>query len=374
MDSDSNRPKVRILIDPVELREISGGNNLLQSGFWGAHKERFGWTAHGFHARTEEVPAVLFDLLVLTRPLVAGKLIAYVPHGPEVLPGNAFTSRPRFLESLADAIGRSTGRGVLFIRYDLPAPVFVGESAPEKAAFGPALAGTVEGGRRSRLRAASVDVQPPSTVIVDVDRDDDVILAQMKSKTRYNVRLAAKKGVEVVRLDADGLPSWYELYRKTAERDRIAIHSMEYYEALFELAISFPGTVPDVRLYMARHEGDDLAGIITAFHGGRATYLYGASSNQKRNLMPAYLLQWTAMRAARDAGCTEYDLFGIPPEKDQNHAMAGLYQFKTGFGGRIVHRPGCWDIPVRPVLYRAYRAAESVRSYYFHTIRKRTGR
>jgi lipid II:glycine glycyltransferase (peptidoglycan interpeptide bridge formation enzyme) len=182
----------------------------------------------------------------------------------------------------------------------------------------------------------------------------------MKNKWRYNIGLAGKKGVAVRRAGPEELPSFYALYRETARRDGIAIHGSGYYEVLFE-----EGTKPeygvDIRLYLASHEGEDIAGIITLFRKDEAVYLYGASANHKRNLMAPYALQWQAMRDAKAAGCVFYDLYGIPPDEDPSHPMAGLYRFKTGFGGMIVHRPGCWDYAYKPAVTALYRAAEAAR-------------
>jgi lipid II:glycine glycyltransferase (peptidoglycan interpeptide bridge formation enzyme) len=172
---------------------------------------------------------------------------------------------------------------------------------------------------------------------------------------------------------AADLPAWYELYRETAQRDRITLHDFDYYRRQFDLAQEGAGgsAGPVLKLLLARHEGDLLAGIIVAIHGLGATYLYGASSDAKRNLMPAYALQWEAIRLSRRLGCRTYDLFGIPPSPDPGHPMHGLYRFKTGFGGRLVHRPGCWDFPYRRAGYAAYALAERVRSWYYHRFRKR---
>jgi len=125
---------------------------------------------------------------------------------------------------------------------------------------------------------------------------------------------------------------------------------------------------------VARHEGRALAAIITVFHGTEAIYLYGASSDEGRNLMPAYALQWEAIRAARDAGCRSYDLYGIPPSDDPGHPMAGLYRFKTGFGGEVRHYAGAWDYVYRPVAYRAFRLAERGRLFWHKVVRKKVGR
>ena len=154
--------------------------------------------------------------------------------------------------------------------------------------------------------------------------------------------------------------AFYELLKETAARDGISIHNFNYYASLFESGW-YSGEKPNIRLYLAEHDGDLLAGIITLFRGREAVYLYGASSDKKRNLMSTYALQLNAMEDAKANGCLEYDLFGIPPSEDPSHPMAGLYRFKTGFGGKIIHRPGSWDYPSRPILYRLFRAAEALR-------------
>jgi lipid II:glycine glycyltransferase (peptidoglycan interpeptide bridge formation enzyme) len=210
--------------------------------------------------------------------------------------------------------------------------------------------------------------------------DDDAMLAAMHKKTRYNIRLAAKRGVTVERVTGEemleALPRWYRLYRETAARDRISIHSEQYYHTVLSTSVEMIQNgerAPRCALYFARHEDDLLAGIVVASWEGMSTYLYGAGADHKRNLMPSYLIQWETMRTARDAGDRAYDLFGIPPGADPDHPMHGLYRFKTGFGGEIVHRPGCWDIDVARGWGRAFRTAERARAWYHHDFRKRVG-
>ncbi|OHD20511.1 MAG: hypothetical protein A2064_13985, partial [Spirochaetes bacterium GWB1_66_5] len=253
--------------------------------------------------------------------------------------------------------------GCLFLRFDLPWVL-----RPEGLGADPTA-----GLRAAGLRKAPMDVQPPDTVVLDLGYEEESLLAAMKAKTRYNIGLAAKKGVRVEEGGAADLPAWYELYRQTARRDRITLHDYEYYRRQFELAQAGgapAGGGPELKLLLARHEGDLLAGILLAVHGRAATYLYGASSDAKRNLMPAYALQWEAIRIARRQGCLTYDLFGIPPSQDPAHPMHGLYRFKTGFGGRLVSRPGCWDFPYRRAAYAAYAVAERARAWYYRRFRK----
>lgn len=324
---------------------------MLQSGFWGFFKQKHGWNAAPFEIDAGP-PAQ--GLLVLTRKLARVFSIAYVPFGPACDPG---AGRGEHLSRLAAAVRPSLPRGTLFLRYDLPWPR--GGETPESPRGLP------------RVRKSASDVQPASTVIVDIDRPLDAVMESMKPKTRYNARLAEKKGVTVTEGSVDDVSRWYSIYQETARRDRIAIHSLDYYRGLLQSARDYPGTSPDVRLLLAWHDGELLAGNIVAFWKTRAVYLYGASSGSKRNLMPTYALQWEAIRRAHAAGCRSYDLYGVPPRPDPGHPMFGLYQFKTGFSDTVLDRWGTWDVSFRPVLCALYRAAETVRMLYYRRVKKR---
>jgi lipid II:glycine glycyltransferase (peptidoglycan interpeptide bridge formation enzyme) len=335
----------------------------LQSAFWGRFKARFGWKPHAFLVGWPSGAAV--PLLVLTRPLVRGITFAYVPWGPELPPGFSAEDggRTLALTELARALRQHLPRSTAFIRFD---PPWYSADLPHASAFSPApLVG------RPFSRAAA-DIQPPDTVLIDLTQSEEELFSTMKEKCRYNVRLSAKKGVIVRQAGEEALDVFYRLFEETAERDGIAIHHRDYYAALFALAAERENAAPDgagnsesggveLRLYIAAHGGEDLAAIITLFRGEEAVYLYGASSNSKRNLMATYLLQWTAIKDAKAFGCKRYDLFGIPPGDDPSHPMAGLYRFKTGFGGSVIHRSGSWDFAYRPAIKTVFAMAEGLR-------------
>ena len=346
----------------VQLLDLDESRELLQSGFWGAFRQRHGWRARAFRCRYRERD---FSLLVLLRRLAPGIQLAYAPHGPQLIEPPA--DRERFLLDLAAAL-RPYLRPCLFLRFDLP------WTQPGLGNLPPRLHDS------RRLYKAVMDIQPSSTVILDLEPDEDDLLAAMKSKTRYNIRLCAKKNVQIEVLPSNSVPAerleralseWYRLYRETARRDRITLHRDSYYRTLFSLAAGYGPSAPELYLLNARHEGQLLAGIIVAVKGEGAWYLYGASSEQKRNLMPSYGLQWRAIQLARQRGCRSYDLFGIPPDSDPRHPMHGLFRFKTGFGGQVLNRPGCYDLCFRVLPYRLYRLAERLRNAYFRRWRKR---
>ncbi len=330
---------------PVSAGSLPAGSTLLQTELWARLKSEFGWEAHRFRVRGvagEDRP-----LLLLTRRMRAGFALGYLPHPLADQPLDTVAALPM---RLASALPDRLPTGLTLLRTD-----FAHEAEASDL--------TAQG-----LRRAPGDVQPASTVVVDLHRGPDDLLSGMKSKTRYNIRLAEKRGVTVREVDGTFLPRWYELYRETAERDRIVLHSREYYQRLFDLAQEAPEV--RLRLLIAEHEGDLLAGIVVSQVGTFATYLYGASSNVKRNLMASYAVQWEAMRRVREDGCRTYDLFGIPPTDDPAHPMAGLYRFKTGFGGRVVHRAGCWDARVQPLRAALFCAAERARTFYFKRVRR----
>jgi len=151
---------------------------------------------------------------------------------------------------------------------------------------------------------------------------------------------------------------WQKLYSATARRNGIVPHERRFFQALSQ------GDNSDtkVRLLIAERDERPLAAMFLSMSADRATYLYGASSGEERNLMAPYALQWAAMGLARREGCASYDLFGVAPRPDPDHPMYGLFVFKSGFGGSMLHRQGSWDYPYDEKAYEMYLARESMSS------------
>ena len=310
----------------------------LQSNLWTLFKGAFGQEPYSFHFEGKLVN-------VLLRRVFKVFSLAYIPYAP--------IEQAR-IEEVSKYLKTLLPKNCLFIRWDLPWYVKEeGEWADAPKYF----------------RKAPEDIQPPSSVILNISRPLEDILKGMKDRARRNIKVADKKGVVVTCHGAEKLSTWYKLNKETSERDRIASRPKAYYEKLFELAKNQKRL--DVRLYMASVDGDEIAGIITLFDGVEATYLYGASASRKRDTQPNYALQWRAIQDAKAAGCLEYDFYGISPTDDPKHPMSGLYQFKTGWGGAIIHRPGCWDYPCHPLLYRIACIAEAIRRWYFKSFKKK---
>ncbi len=312
--------------------------HLLQLCQWGALKARFGWQA--VRLALEQDGELRAGAQVLFRRLPLGRTLAYVPKGPvmDFDDGTAATQLWAALHQLA----RSRRAILLKVEPELP--------------DAPPLAARFQGWG---FRPSPQTIQPRRTIWVDLTAGEDTILAGMKSKTRYNVRLAARKGVLVRQGTPDDFDAFYALMQETGGRDGFAVHSREYYQTAYQLFV--PAGL--ARLFLAFYR-DELLGALMAFAcGDKAWYFYGASSNRHRNRMPNYRLQWEAMRWAKAQGCTTYDLWGIPDEDKatmeakftkRRDGLWGVYRFKRGFGGCGHRYLGAFDYIYSPLWYRLY--------------------
>ena len=336
--------------------------HILQTSGWAALKARFGWEAERV-TLVDGAGTVQAGAEVLFRR-VAGLTIAYVPRGPLTDWDNAILTRQLLIEIEA----RSRVRGAAVLKLE-----------PELFDTPPNRQRMLELG----FRPSAQTVQPPSTILFNLTGGADELLLRMKSKWRYNVRLAERKEVTVRALGADELASFNELMSVTGERDGFDVHGADYYAAAYELLVKQHGV-----FLLAEHEGQPLASIAVFAVGNMAWYLWGASSNQERNRMPNHALQWAAMQWAKEQGATCYDFWGIPDElgrltqslqtaagdvgvqPDQlpvdltqlpAEGLWGVYRFKQGFGGEVVRYVGAWDKPLQTAGFRAYQLGLTLR-------------
>jgi lipid II:glycine glycyltransferase (peptidoglycan interpeptide bridge formation enzyme) len=300
--------------DQLLLAQPEG--NLLQSWKWGQLQARFGWRVErlAFHAGSSGVCS-----LQRTPALFPGGATYYVPRGPAV-------AEPDRLLVLDTLERRATSGGGLVLRVEPNA--VVGDEWP---AF-------FEG--RGFVKGKAV--QPEATQRLRIDLEPESLKAGFKPKTRYNLNLAEKKGVRV--RGSHDVASFARLAQDTGKRQGIHLPGVAYYQAALEIF----GPSDEVRLYLADHEGDTLGGIMVFRFGRTAYYLFGGSSDRKRDLMPNYLLHWQAMLDFRAMGCDTYDWWGIPEEPAPDHPWFGLYRFKTGFGGETVRYTGLYEHVLRP--------------------------
>jgi lipid II:glycine glycyltransferase (peptidoglycan interpeptide bridge formation enzyme) len=313
--------------------------HLLQSWGWGELKAGGGWQPLRF-ALWDERENIVAAAQVLCRtaphvPLRVGYL-AYIPKGPVI-----DWSRPElcaaFFTQLNSILRRS---GAVALRMEPSQVVAV------------ATNDCLMDGLAETLLYPTTPVQPLRTIVLDVTADEAILLASMKEKWRYNLRLAQRKGVTVrVAEKVEDVKAWYALMQTTSTRDDFGIHTQEYYlQAWHIFSARHQG-----RLFLAEHDGQLLAGIFVGLFARQGIYLYGASSNEQRNLMPNYLLQWEAIRWAKQEGATAYDFWGIPATEHEDEAMAGVYRFKRGWGGDIVRFVGCYEHVYHPLAMRLVR-------------------
>lgn len=250
----------------------------------------------------------------------------------------------------------------IFIKIDADVPMFFGED-PKPAQPGTALAQDLV---KRGWQPSPDQIQFRNTVLYDITRREDDMLASMKQKTRYNIRLATKKDVTVRTGTADDLPMIYEMYRVTAQRDRFVIRPQAYYMDGWKALID----AGHARPLIAEYEGQPLGVVIIVHFKDRALYMYGASNGDERKRMPNYLLQWEAIRWSKQNGNKIYDFWGAPNVFDESDRMWGVYRFKQGFNGDVAHHIGAWDYPNKPILYWAF--AQAVPAF-LSLMRRRSG-
>ena len=316
----------------------------LQQWAWGDFKSRWGWQPVRLLWRAADgSPRAAAQILRRPIPRTPWSML-YVPKGPVWDYRDAASVRT----VLADVERYARDRRALFVKIDPDVPLAFGAGETETpAADGLAVRDML---RARGWRFSPQQIQFKNTVLLDVSADDDTLLARMKSKTRYNIRLAGRKGVSVRESTIADLPDFFRLYAVTARRDGFLIRPEAYYLDVWSQFLRENAAA----LLLADFGGEPIAGVMLFFSGQTAWYMYGASDNRHRNVMPNHLLQWEAMKLARARGCTVYDLWGAPDVFNESDGMWGVYRFKLGFGGKTRQGLGAWDFPVRPLLYRGY--------------------
>ncbi len=311
--------------------------HILQTSAWGELKATFGWEVTRVISPSSQCGAQ-----ILFRTLLGGRRFAYIPKGPV---GENWEA----LWPEIDVVCRKRRAICLKVEPDLWEVNCHNDG----------------GGQASHLllnpptgfRLSHHSIQPLRTLVVDISGDEGAILGRMHQKTRYNVRLALKKGIVVKPTHDIGL--FYRLMQVTGRRDQFEIHSQAYYQRAYELF--FPRG--ECNLFLADYQGEPVGALMVFARGKRAWYFYGATSGSHRERMPAYLLQWEAMRWARSLGCVEYDLWGVPDADERtlesnftlrSDGLWGVYRFKRGFGGKLLRAIGPWDRVYQSAFYALY--------------------
>ncbi|MEZ4708221.1 MAG: peptidoglycan bridge formation glycyltransferase FemA/FemB family protein, partial [Caldilineaceae bacterium] len=341
--------------------------HVLQTSNWGALKSRFGWESDRVALRDQAGRFQAGSLLLFRRLLdlkAAALTLAYAPKGPLVNWDDADQVRSVLAEMAR--VSRIHGASVLKIEPDLP------DTPANHARL-----------RQFGLRPSAQTIQPRSTIVLDIGGDEEPILQAMKSKWRYNIRLAARKEVTVRQGTRRDMAEFNRLMQITGQRDGFYVHSAAYFNTAFDLFAPH-----DAAFLFAEYAGQVLASLAVFVTGQTAWYLWGASSNAERNRMPNHALQWAAIRWAKSRGATRYDLWGIPDDVGKivtglaphslvgvpaadlpldlqqapNNELWGVYRLKQGFGGNVVRYVGAWDLPLDTVGHRLYGFGLSTRA------------
>ena len=371
---------MEIQIEPKQIIDAYSTPIVQQTSFWSKVKERLGLisSAYEFKVRNRDIyegvggfSCTNADFILFFQYLNQEDYLAYVPYGPEVEPSE--NNQGAFLEELSEILKSYLPKNCIALRYDLnweshwckeedfdEDGTWIGLPKSEfqeiKLNYGTC---------NRNLREANTNILPANTIVLDLTQKESDLLQRMKPKTRYNIKLALRKGVEVRSMGIEGLKIWYDLYHETALRNGLFINDYLYFETMFASKMEGEDNEVKVQLLVAYYDGIPLSAMFLVLSSYRATYLYGASSSQMRNVMSTYALQWKAIQIAKANNCFEYDMFGIAPSPNPSHPMYGLYKFKQGFGGEIYHQLGCWDYPIEEDKYNYFSACEmNMQGYY----------
>ena len=318
---------------------------ILQSYEWGKLKSSFGWTAL----------YVKFDggmAMVLKRKLpLIRRSFFYIPRGPLI----NFDSKESINSFISAMKTEAKKHGALFMRVD---PEIVEDSFDRIKLL-----------KESGFLKAKKQIQPRCTYILDLSPDIEAINKSFEPKFRYNIKVAQKHDVQVKQVDSiEGVQHFYSVYEETKTRQNFIIHPFNYYKKIFELIISKGlGSI-----FIAYHQDKPVGGVFIFNFGSRCWYMYGASSNEYRNMMPNNLIHWEVIKWAKSKGLKEYDLWGIPANPLEGHPLWGVYRFKKGFNAKLFKFVGAYDYPFNKVLYKMFDSAIIIYQNLIRLIKKGT--
>lgn len=311
--------------------------HILQTAAWATLKSRFGWWSERIALADETGDLAAGAQLLFRQIPILPFTFAYLGKGPY--------GEPKAIAELWPVIHScARSQNAIFLKWE---PDLVGNFVPPTG-----------------FRQSTQTVQPPRTILINIGCDVETILSRMNQGTRRKIRRSSRE-LTFREGNLGDLPLFYSILSETAERNGFGIHPQAYYE--FAVSLFLPERAA---LILAEREGELLAGVMVFAFGNRAWYFYGASVSSTRTYNAGYGAQWAAILWARERGCTEYDLWGIPDEdsailESQFHSRTdglwGVYGFKRGWGGRITRSVGAWDYVYNPIAYAAFRAAYSIR-------------
>jgi lipid II:glycine glycyltransferase (peptidoglycan interpeptide bridge formation enzyme) len=340
------------------IRELPNPH-LLQSWEWAQVKAAYGWKPMPFIWRRNNgggdsivAAAMLLIRRVLNRGFAARLCIIYIPKGPLL----NWTDESLRTQVLDDLQVFAKKQGAIFLKLDPDIILGTGipkdQNEPEPTDRQDVLSEF----KRRKWLLSDDQIQFRNTVMIGLSESEEEMLARMKQKTRYNIRLAEKKGVTLRAGKVDDLPLIFKMFAETSVRDGFVIREESYYRTVWETFMMQPttGHQPYAELLIAEVNGDPVAAIFVFYFAQRAYYIYGMSLEAHREKMPNYLLQWEAIKLAKTHGCTVYDLWGAPDTFNETDPMWGVYRFKEGLGGIVYRTIGAWDYPASSLWYGTY--------------------
>lgn len=303
--------------------KINTANHFLQSDFWFSLLAKEG-------ERVFEFPGVK----ACRKNLPLGRQYYYLPRGP-IFPISQNEKEKTASEFFTALREKAKNEKLVFCRLEPNAEDFL--LLQKKAAA------------EKLVLKKTINLQPQKTLILDLSKDLETLTKELSQKTRYNIRLAEKKGIKIFPAAAEQFSDFWRLMKITGERDKFGIHEEKHYQNLVE------NGGENIQLWCAQFEEKIIAAGIFCFTGEQAVYLHGASDNQYRNLMAPHLLQWEVIKEAKKRACLSYDFYGIDEKK-----WPGVTRFKNGFGGEVLEYPGTYDLVFNVVYYNIYQNLRTV--------------
>lgn len=342
-----------------DIIERFSGVHVLQTWEWGQIKSQFGWNPLyvAWYKSNSCIAASL--ILKKTKQIIKngpGVSIFYAPRGP-LLDWTDLELATQMINELEKILNQEKG---LFLKIDPELPIGYGipNTADElEIKNGQKMRGLLQA---KGWQFSKDQIQFRNTVWIDLTLPENSLLSGMKQKTRYNIRLAERRGVIIRKIGPNDLKNMYKMYTETSLRDGFIIRPWEYYHNVWNLFLNrkkADGLIAEVN-------GKAVAGLFIFYFAQKAWYLYGMSTEKHRDLMPNYLLQWQAIKLAKEKGCKTYDMWGAPDYFNQDDPLWGVFRFKQGFNGSVVRTIGAWDYIRTPFLYNLYNLAMKI----FHSV------
>jgi peptidoglycan pentaglycine glycine transferase (the first glycine) len=334
--------------------------HILQTWHWGQVKARFGWEPFykiWGNTHSPDAAALILQRSLSLGPFATRLRVLYIPKGPLL---RDWKDQDLVERVLADIVEFAKQHAAIFIKIDPDVPLSMGIPGNEDET--PDLLGQkiIQSLTAKGWHFSEEQIQFRNTVLVNLVLSEDELLAAMKQKTRYNIRLAERRGVTVRPAKVTEFEELYRMYAETSLRDGFAIRQADYYYHLWSTFMN-PGytgsessTLLDCEPLIAELDSVMLAAVVIFRFARKAYYMQGMSRPYHRNTMPNYSLQWEAIRRAKAVGCNVYDLWGAPNIFHESDPMWGVFRFKLGLGGQVSRTLGAYDFPIKPFFYRIY--------------------